>query len=66
MNSFAKKLDPMILVKQWENDAKSLSLNVAFDENYVKLFKEVRCLLSLGIRIDISLRLSCIDVKQVV
>ena len=84
MNSFAKKLDPMILVKQWENDAKSLpnfddqapifkidrgvnkslSLNVAFDENYVKLFKEVRCLLSLGIRIDISLRLSCIDVKQ--
>eukprot|EP01083_Nonionella_stella_P096780 272139_1 len=84
MTSFAKKLDPMILVKQWENDAKSLpnfddqapifkvdrsmnksySLNVAFDENYVQLFKEVRCLLSLGIRIDIALRLSCIDVKQ--
>ena len=43
---------------------KSLSLNVNFDENYVKLFKEVRCLIQLGVRIDIGLRLSCIDVKQ--
>ena len=84
MDTFTEYLDPILLVKQWETEAKSmpnfddqspifkigrgvnksLSLNVAFDENYVKLFKEVRCLLSLGIRIDISLRLSCIDVKQ--
>lgn len=43
---------------------KSLSLNVVFDNNYIKLLKEVRCLISLGIRIDIGLKLNCIDVKQ--
>lgn len=82
--SFKRKLDPMLLVHAWEEEAKSmpafddqipiftieqglnktLSLSVAFDDNYVQLFKEVRCLISLGIRVDIGLRLSCIDVKQ--
>jgi dynein heavy chain 1 len=43
---------------------RTLSLSIAFDDNYAQLFKEVRCLVSLGVRIDISLHLSCIDVKQ--
>ena len=84
IQSFATRLDPLQLVRNWEEEAKSypnfddkipifridkgvgksLSLNVNFDENYVKLFKEVRCLIQLGIRIDIGLRLACIDVKQ--
>ena len=30
----------------------------------ISLFKEVRCLIQLSVRIDIELRLPCIDVKQ--
>ena len=66
--SYAKALpnfddqSPIFKIEPHANGASTLV--VAFDEDYVKMFKEVRCLLSLGIRIDIALRLSCIDVKQ--
>jgi len=42
---------------------KSLSLTVNFDENYVKIVKEVRCLTAIGARIDIQLRLKILEPK---
>ena len=61
ISSFSSKFDLKTLLKKWQQDAKSFP---NFDDNYLTLFKEVRCLIELGVRIDIGLRLSCVDVKQ--
>ena len=39
-------------------------VSVNFGENYVGSFEEVRCLIELGVCIEIGLILSCIDIKQ--
>eukprot|EP01084_Bolivina_argentea_P145834 255509_1 len=63
LSSFNNML-PIFRVYIDESDENNnLCLDVEFDEKYVELMKSVDGLLSFKIRVDIALRLNCIDIK---